>query len=207
MNIKVCGMRDAENIQAVAALGIDLMGFIFYDKSPRCVATVPPRTAAEAHVKRIGVFVDADARHIMHCLQANDLDGVQLHGHESADLCRQLRAAGCPLIIKAFSMASAADLAQTDRYQDVADLLLFDTKCEQHGGSGQSFNWQLLQAYQGQLPFLLSGGIGLHNSEQLLRFQHPRWWGIDLNSCFETQPAHKDVCRLQHFLERIGSIR
>lgn len=206
MIIKVCGMRDAENMQAVARLGIQLMGFIFYAKSPRFVGSVPQRSVAEANVKRIGVFVNADESYIQQCLQSNDLDGVQLHGNESPDFCRQLKASGCPLVIKALSIASAADLSLAEQYQDAADLLLFDTKCTGHGGSGQQFDWHILDGYHGALPFLLSGGIGLHNSEQLLRFQHPRWRGIDLNSCFETEPGHKDVARLQRFIDSIKSI-
>lgn len=229
MKIKVCGMRDAENIKAVSALGIDMMGFIFYPKSTRYVSminseagTMPDyseerlatmRAGAPAQHEqgplRVGVFVDDMPQNIVSRVVNYQLDYVQLHGHESVVMIENLKQTLMPdiapniKIIKAFGIASAADFEQCKPYEGVADLFLFDTQCPTKGGSGQHFNWQLLQAYKGQTPFLLSGGIGPDDADALLQIKHERMVGIDLNSRFETSPAMKDVEKLHTFIEKI----
>jgi len=188
--LKVCGMTDGENIREVESLGIDLMGFIFYEKSPRCVHQLPDYLPQQA--QRVGVFVDANYETIMDRASAFGLTFVQLHGHETPSFCAQLQANGLR-VIKAFSIAEASDLEPTGTYHGTCDYFLFDTKTATHGGSGQRFDWKVLAQYQGPTPFLLSGGIGLDSLEALHRFSHPALIGYDLNSRFETSPGVKDV--------------
>ena len=222
MIIKVCGMRDADNIRAVEQLDIDWMGFIFWRDSPRYVAQINSRagiipdyaqqslystasTAAKA-VKRVGVFVDDMPQNIVTRVYNYDLDIVQLHGSESAVMIENLRCTLHPdikpgiQIMKALSISSVADVEKTKEYLGYVDYFLFDTKTPLMGGSGTQFDWSVLRAYDGEVPFLLSGGIGPDDVERIKSFQHPRCAGIDLNSRFETAPAVKDVERLRRFL-------
>ena len=207
MITKVCGMCQAENVQAVAETGIQWMGFIFYAPSPRCLLRDPAEaervrqliTADTFRPKRVGVFVNQSQEEILELAQAYRLDYLQLHGHESPDFCYALHKRGYSLI-KAFSTATAEDLAHTADYADRVDYFLFDTKCAGYGGSGQRFDWNLLQSYQGETPFLLSGGIRPEMATDLQSFHHPRWAGIDLNSGFESAPGVKKAETLRSFL-------
>lgn len=200
ISVKVCGMRDAENIREVEALGIDLMGFIFWPKSSRYVSERPaymPQTA-----KRVGVFVNEDIKQVKRIAEEYSLDVIQLHGSESPDYIRQLGSVCGDTIatVKAFNIATAADLDATKSYEGIVDYFLFDTKTPIPGGSGVQFDWSLLADYVGQTPFLLSGGIGPDDAERVKTFQHPKCIGIDLNSRFEISPGLKDVEKLKKFL-------
>ena len=195
-------MRDAANIHAVAQLGVDLMGFIFYPKSPRYVERIPARTEADKNIHRVGVFVNADEEYIMQRVKAFDLDAIQLHGAESREYClqikRALEKAGKRIdLIKAISIKEVSDVQRYKDYVGVIDYLLFDTKCKMMGGSGIQFDWSVLDTYDGDIPFLLSGGIGPDDVERVRNFHHPKCIGIDLNSKFEIEPALKDVEKLK----------
>ena len=195
--VKVCGMTQGDNIREVEALGIDLMGFIFYEKSPRCVRQKPDYLPV--HAQRVGVFVDASYEEMALKAASFCLTYIQLHGHESPALCRELREAGFK-VIKAFAIAEAADLLLTENYHSTCDFFLFDTKTPAYGGSGQAFDWSVLANYHGDTPFLLSGGIGPESVEALKRFSHPALIGYDLNSKFETSPGRKEAKALDKFL-------
>lgn len=200
MIVKVCGMREAENIRAVEALGVDWMGFIFWEHSSRCVSQRPAYLPEKA--KRVGVFVDAPLDVVCQHVEAFGLDVVQLHGSESPAFLHDLRKAlaGDVLIVKAFSIATRDDLLQTSLYEGLADYFLFDTKAQLVGGNGRKFDWSVLAHYDGSTPFLLSGGIGPDDASRLSAFSHPRLAGIDLNSRFEISPALKNVELLKQFL-------
>lgn len=205
MRVKVCGMNFPDNVAAVDALGVDSLGFVFYPNSPRCVTT-PPEKLPPTRAKRVGVFVDQDEDEILSAVGRYGLDGVQLHGAESPDFCRRLRGSLPPgtLLVKAVCVASSEDLTAALAYEEVADGLLFDTRCATHGGSGRRFDWSLLSRYRGNLPFLLSGGLGPGDEERVRSFRHPRCLGVDLNSRFELSPGVKDVAALARFLRGIG---
>ena len=199
MKVKVCGMRMPNNITDVEALGIDWMGFIFYPPSPRYVAELPAYLPTTC--KRVGVFVNSSLPEIEQCIEQFGLQTIQLHGNESPELCQALRLKGME-VFKAFSIKCEEDVARTDSYIGSCDYLLFDTPCTEYGGSGRTFSWSLLNAYQGSTPFLLSGGIGIEQLEALKTFHHPAWAGIDLNSRFESSPGVKMVELLKEFLEK-----
>ena len=216
-------MRDADNIRAVAALGIDFLGFIFYPQSPRYTRKAIPETELIADTattarhddiecrkpQRVGVFVDEMPQTIITHIYNDQLGYVQLHGHELPEMIDNLKRTVIPdirhslKVIKAFSIAKPDDLLQTKAYEGVADLFLFDTPTESYGGSGKKFNWQMLQAYDGHTPFLLSGGIGPEDTDRIRTFEHPHCIGIDLNSRFETAPGIKDVEALRRFTEKL----
>ena len=221
--IKVCGMRDGENIRQVAALGVDWIGLIFYPKSPRNVTMIsthagiiPDRGSLSpltTHLSplRVGVFVDEMPQNIITRVVNFQLDLVQLHGHETPTMIRNLRATLDPDIrpgikfIKAISVGSRDDIAAYKTYEDCVDYFLFDTKCPTVGGSGNQFDWSVLAGYAGETPFLLSGGIGPDDAERVRAFHHPKCIGIDLNSRFETAPALKDISKLKQFIKKIRS--
>lgn len=210
MIVKVCGMREMENIRAVEALGVNWMGFIFWPKSSRYVSERPAYLPTKC--QRVGVFVDASVADIRQHVADYRLDIVQFHGHESPDDVRALRA-DCTfpvLIIKAFNIATAADLDATKPYEGIVDYFLFDTRATMPagspvgsvlpGGTGAQFDWNVLADYVGDTPFLLSGGIGPDDAHRIRAFQHPRCIGIDLNSRFELAPALKDINKLKEFI-------
>ena len=202
MIIKVCGMREAENIREVEALGIDLMGFIFWPKSKRYVAEPPQYLPTQ--VRKVGVFVDATLEDIRQHIQDYHLDIIQLHGHESPEFIAHLLALTPHLsLIKAFNIATAEDLTQTKPYEGIVDHFLFDTKAQLPGGSGEQFDWSVLSHYDGTTPFLLSGGIGPEDAERVKVFLTSKCIGIDLNSRFEIAPGLKDINKLRDFIKKI----
>lgn len=206
--IKVCGMREADNIRAVEEAGADWMGFIFCPASPRYVADVP--AYLPEHCLRVGVFVDADISDIAAKQEAFDLDIIQLHGHETPDFCTTLRVAlpeGISLM-KMLPIRTAEDLQQTDLYDEAVDLFLLEPKVKaagmsHYGGSGQHFDWRLLDSYHSPHPFLLSGGIGPDDASSLSQLKHPNLLGFDLNSRFELRPARKDADKIKTFIQTI----
>ena len=204
--IKVCGMRHADNIRQVEALGPDWMGLIFWPRSSRYVDRRPDYLPTRA--RRVGVFVDQPADEIVRIARDYRLDAIQLHGHETPADLNRLRAdlGTAPVLIKAFSISTAADLERTGDYDGAADYLLFDTKTPLAGGSGRQFDWRVLDAYHGTTPFLLSGGIGPDDTGRLAAFHHPRCIGIDLNSRFELEPGLKDVEKLKTFIKKIREL-
>ena len=217
--IKVCGLRDSENIRQVAALGIDWIGMIFWKKSPRNVTMIasnagiiPDRASLlppSSHQSplRVGVFVDEMAQNIITRIVNFKLDIVQLHGHETPTLIRNLRRTLSDIrpvkFMTAISVGSRDDIELYKNYTDCVDFFLFDTKCPSVGGSGQQFDWSVLEAYNGDKPFLLSGGIGPDDVERVLAFHHPKCIGFDLNSKFESEPGIKDINKLKQFLEQL----
>ena len=198
MIIKVCGMREPENIRAVEALGADWLGFIFWPASSRYVGSRPSYLPVKA--RRVGVFVDEQLERVREMACDYGLDYLQLHGKESPEYVAQLSQWK---VIKAISISGPEDLAACEDYEGRADYFLFDTKCMTVGGSGQHFDWSVLSAYKGNTPFLLSGGIGPNDAGSIKAFQHPRCVGIDLNSRFETVPGLKDIQKLKQFFQQL----
>ena len=198
-------MREAENIREVEALGIDMMGFIFWPKSSRYVSQRPDYLPKR--VKRVGVFVDENPEQVKRLADDYGLDYIQLHGHETPEVISYLRTPALPhpRIIKAFNISTAEDLIQTQPYEGLVDCFLFDAKGKSVGGNGEKFNWDVLDAYQGNTPFLLSGGIGPDDAERVNAFYHPKCIGIDLNSRFELAPGLKDVAKLKEFMYNLNT--
>ncbi|MDR0907129.1 MAG: phosphoribosylanthranilate isomerase [Rikenellaceae bacterium] len=203
MKIKVCGMREPHNMAQIARLKPDYMGFIFYARSPRFVGSLPPEAldVLAPDIQRIGVFVDAPETYILDMAERYRLDGVQLHGSESPDLCAHLRQKH--LVVKAFGVASEGDLRATVDYAGACDYFLFDTKTPAHGGSGQAFDHSILAAYTGDTPYFLSGGIGEADAASLREWHDDRCVGVDINSRFEHAPGVKDTEAVERFITKL----
>lgn len=198
-------MRDPENISGVCEAMPDYLGFIFYPESKRFVGTdfsyanlkMIPET-----IKKVGVFVNEIPGVVLKNCRCLDLDVVQLHGNEIPAYCRQIKQSGIT-VFKAFSISENFNFEILKAYSGVCDYFLFDTKGNLPGGTGLKFNWQLLQKYEGDTPFFLSGGIGPDDLEAIQKFSHPRLFGLDINSGFEISPALKNVEKVRKFISEI----
>lgn len=202
MIIKVCGMRDAQNIRDVESLRPDMMGFMCWNGSKRYVSGRPGYLP---DVCRVGVFVNPTIDEVVQKVRELGLNRIQLHGTETPELCRAIhKATGLP-IMKAIQVDSADDFVQCSAFEraDGVDMFLFDTKCSGWGGSGRSFDWSLLESYNDNKPFLLAGGIGLGMEKSIADIGHRQFAGIDLNSRFETEPGLKEINKLSVFINNI----
>lgn len=216
MKLKVCGMKFPENIEAVAQLKPDYLGFIFYKKSPRHFKGKMPEVPID--IKKVGVFVYSKLNKILNKALKYNLDAIQLHGEEDAVFCKKLKQALYDIqgeeriqnpveIIKVFSVGDTFDFSVLEEFEEVCDYFLFDTKGKKKGGNGIAFDWKLLEKYPIKKPFFLSGGIGLEEKKTLKDFflkDVSKWcYALDVNSKFEIKPGWKDVEKLQEFKNSI----
>ncbi len=193
-------MRDGENILAVEALGVDWIGFIFYPASKRYVDIIPSYLPKEA--KRVGVFVNESISTILEKSALFSLDIVQLHGDEPPKLCQELIDKQIK-VMKAFGVASTFPTEKIMQFEGSCNYFVFDTQTSSYGGSGRKFDWDILQNYQGNTPFLLSGGISSDDVSAIQDFSHPLCIGIDINSQFELSPTNKDIQSIQQFIKSL----
>ena len=203
--IKICGMREPENILAVAELKPDFIGFIFYPDSPRFAAEfLSPENLSKLapHITKTGVFVNADFDEIIGTVRKYSLDIVQLHGNETPELCRRLRDTGIA-VIKAINIKESSDFKICSQYINFTDYFLFDTATPAHGGSGHKFDWKILDRYRNGHPFFLSGGITHHDASNILKITNSSFIGVDLNSRFEIKPGLKDIEKLKIFISEL----
>lgn len=207
IRIKVCGMRDAQNIRQVAGLVPDYMGFIFYGPSPRYVGDdFRLKEEVPAHIVRVGVFVNASNDEIKRQSAAVGFDHVQLHGNESVQQAAALKEAGFR-VIKVFSIDDKFDFAATKEYSPVVDYFLFDTKGKLHGGNAQTFNWKVLQRYEQDVPFFLSGGISPENIHNIASLETMNLFALDVNSGVEESPGLKSLEKLKAVFDCVERIR
>jgi len=225
MKIKVCGMRNSDNITELVKLTPDYIGFIFYDKSKRFVADFPEIKIPKS-IKKVGVFVNETIEEITRKVVQYDLQAVQLHGDETPAFCRELKSKIChsaldaesienksemlnqvqhdkTQIIKAFAVGADFDFSKTTAYEKYCDLFLFDTKGKEYGGNGVKYDWNILRNYKGETPYLLSGGITENDVEVVKELQHSKFAGVDLNSGFEDVPAIKNIEKLNVFINKL----
>lgn len=201
MKIKVCGMKHPENIKALAELNPDYVGFICYGLSPRYIADL----SADAFdtlpdsVYKTAVFVNEDADKINILINQFGFNAVQLHGSESPEFCQALR--DKVIVFKAFGVDDDFDFTQLNDYKEFVDYFMFDTKTIGHGGSGETFNWGILDKYNLDVPFFVCGGLSLENVASVKEIKHPAFYGVDLNSRFETAPGLKDIEKLRNAFE------
>jgi phosphoribosylanthranilate isomerase len=208
MKIKICGMKYPENIKDIALLNPDYLGFIFYPESKRFVGDdfeLLDSGELTGNIKKVGVFVNESNAIIEKVVEQYSINSIQLHGNESPHQCQDLKEKGYN-VIKAFSITDRFDFSVLKEYELVTDYFLFDTQTTDYGGSGNSFNWQLLNQYNLSRPFFLSGGLGVHNIEQLLEFSHPMLHSYDFNSRLEIKPGLKDKELATLIIDKIKKI-
>lgn len=202
MKVKVCGMKQPANIRGLAEIGPDLLGLIFYERSPRYVNGLADDIVAEIpeNVHKVGVFVDAKLEYVLARVDRYGLDLVQLHGDERPGFCAAV--AGFVPVIKAFRVDDNFDFAVTVPYEKACDYFLFDAKGQAYGGNGIQFAWNLLDHYEGQTPFFLSGGLRPEDAPAARAFSHPQMAGVDINSGFEVAPGEKNLLSVKQFIEQ-----
>ncbi len=202
MIIKVCGLRDVANIHEVVDLGVDMIGLNFYKPSPRYVVLDSDSIGALVDVKvsKVGVFVNEEIEEVLRLVAEYGLDFVQLHGNESQSEVEQL--SKHVDVIRVIGVETEEDLLKA--YENVGEkYVLFDKKSPLYGGTGIKFDWELLNFYQGEVPFLLAGGIGPNDITSLQAIENKLFAGVDLNSKFEIEPANKDIDLLQVFIKQL----
>ncbi len=208
MKVKVCGMRNRENIREITACKPDLLGFIFYPSSkryvgdrfdPRLLRKIPP------YIYKVGVFVDESPEKIVQLIERYNLDIVQLHGDEDVKVVSALKAKRIS-IIKSFRVDEHFDFNLTEPFLPFCDFFLFDSKTDSYGGSGVKFPWANLDKYKFQKPFFLSGGIGIEDIEAISAVKHPGLYGVDINSRFEISDGYKDVFLVGEFINKVKLI-
>jgi phosphoribosylanthranilate isomerase len=205
MKIKVCGLKDPDNIKAISALTPDYMGFICYALSPRFITDMPANAIEflPASINKTAVFVNENESNINLLIDKFKFDTIQLHGNESPEFSNSFR--GRVKVIKAFGLNSDFDFNRLNDYADKVDFFLFDTKTELHGGSGKSFDWSILDNYKLEVPFFLSGGLSPENLEEVQQINHPQFYGVDLNSRFEIAPGLKDIKKLKQAFNMLNT--
>lgn len=199
-------MRESQNILALAELQPDLIGFIFYEKSARFTGEILDKKTLKnlpKNIQKTGVFVNESFEEVVEIWKEYGLDFVQLHGKETVEFCEKLKKEGLK-IIKVFSVDNLFEFTETINFEDFADYFLFDTKAEGgYGGHGKAFDWNILDKYEGNTPFLLAGGISLENLGDLDKIKNKHFVGIDVNSKFELSPANKDIEALKELFGKI----
>lgn len=210
-------MKYQENMEAVAALKPDYLGFIFYEKSPRNFDEDIPELPTT--IKKTGVFVDATIDFVIQKVKKYDFKVIQLHGNESSQYCKDLQSelerfseiesTVAIEVWKVFSIKDQFDFEILQPYEGIVDYFLFDTKGKEKGGNGYTFDWSILNNYPSKTPFILSGGIGLDKIEkvkEILKTDLPIY-AIDVNSKFETAPGLKNIEELEIFKEELNRMR
>lgn len=205
MRLKVCGMRELENISALSELDPNYIGFIFWSESSRFVDKKTP--PLDKKIIKTGIFVDATFDYILAKIKDHQLDAVQLHGQESCSYCNVIKDYGLK-VIKSFSIKNTFDFNTLEDYENSCDYYLFDTKGKLPGGNGFAFDWKILNEYPSQKPFFLSGGIGVDNLNEIKKLVKTKLpiHAIDVNSKFETAPGNKNIELLKKFKKEIDEL-
>ncbi len=206
--IKICGLSTPEAIDAAIEGGATHMGMIFFEKSPRHVAT-QKATELSAHagnrICKVAVSVNADDAYLDEIVKAANPDMLQLHGKESLDRVAEVKARyGLP-IMKAIAVRDAADLELAKTYIGAVDLFLFDAKppkgSKLPGGNGVAFDWEIMDQWSPDVPYMLSGGLDAENVEEALSQSATK--AVDVSSGVESAPGRKDVQLIREFLKII----
>ncbi len=209
MRIKVCGMTRVGQIRELEEIGVSFAGFIFYPKSPRFVEkfglAATDLKKARISINRVGVFVNASEQEILRTVDEWRLHMVQLHGDETPKFCENI--SNHITTIKAFRLGEGMNVDwKIYPYKDAVDMYLFDTVGVNYGGTGQQFDWKILEGTKIVKPFFLSGGIGPGDDEQVKQFagQHTELFSVDINSRFEDSPGVKNMQAIRTFYQRLN---
>ena len=205
MKLKVCGLTKMDQIQELVSLNTDFLGFIFYEKSPRFVLNhLSLEEISEInHQGKVGVFVNETVEKISEISEKAKLSFIQLHGDEDEKFILQLRQilGNNIKIIKVIRIGNQSfdELQKTINQQpSTVNYLLFDTDSKAFGGTGKTFDWQILNEIEIPIPYFLSGGISLENIHQLSTINHQPL-ALDINSKFETEPGIKNLEKIKTF--------
>lgn len=209
--IKICGLSTPESIDAAIAGGATHIGLIFFEKSPRNVS-VEKAARLSAHagdrVIKVAVSVNAEDEFLAEIVKTVKPDVLQLHGSETPDRVSQVQKRfGLP-VIKAVAIRDAQDLEKAQAYASVADGLLLDAKAPEGsqlpGGNGVAFDWDIMDQWPENVPYILSGGLHMDNVADALRKTGTN--AIDVSSGVESEPGQKDINRIEKFLSQVNQV-
>ena len=214
MKLKVCGLTKLDQIQELISLNVDFLGFIFYEKSPRFVLNHLSLEGISAinHQGKVGVFVNETIEKIVEISEKSNLNFIQLHGDEDEEFVKKLRLSLSKniKIIKVIRIGNdfekfKNEISKISNLKSQISNLLFDTDSKAFGGTGKTFDWQILNEIEIPKPYFLSGGISLENIHQLSTInQQPL--ALDINSKFETEPGSKDLEKIKNFTQIVNKI-
>lgn len=209
MRIKICGITQPSQGQAIAQLGATMLGFICVHQSPRYVRPFQIQAVIKklpTTVRCVGVFANASLLEIEQVLKQTELTGIQLHGDESPRFCHQVKQRFSHLeLIKAFRIKTSQSLKTIPTYFDEVDTLLLDAH-HPHllGGTGHTLDWEILKEFNPPLPWLLAGGLTSDNIKQYLTRLYPT--GIDLSSGVERSPGDKNLTKIAELFALLKDI-
>jgi phosphoribosylanthranilate isomerase len=205
--VKICGLSSMATLAAALRAGADMVGFVFFERSPRFVGLDHARDlAAQARgaARIVALSVDPSDRMLAAIVRATAPDFLQLHGAESVERVAEIRASFAVPVIKAIGVAGAADLGRANAYAEAADWLLIDAKppagAALPGGNGVAFDWRIARSFAPGRPWLLSGGLDPDNVAEAIARSGAR--GVDVSSGVESAPGVKDVARIASFVAR-----
>jgi phosphoribosylanthranilate isomerase len=208
MKIKVCGITQADQLKQLDGLGVDYAGLIFFRQSSRYMLDKLMTTDVKnlsLNLKKVGVFVNASEEDITTQVELYGLDLVQLHGDETPAFCKHI--SSHVSVIKAFRITKYNEQNidwLVKPYEEVCDYYLFDTNRKgAYGGTGEQFDWKILNDKIINKPFFLSGGIGSADVEKVKAFHHPFLYAVDINSMVETEPGIKDMEQVKLFVQEL----
>jgi phosphoribosylanthranilate isomerase len=203
--VKICGLSTALTLDAALEAGADMVGFVFFSKSPRHIDWATARALGRqvaGRAKIVALSVDADDETLRRIVDALSPDLMQLHGSETPARVKEIGELFARPTMKAIGVATRADLAAAAAYEGVADILLIDAKPPKDaalpGGNGRPFDWRLTQDFHAPLPWLLSGGLEPDNVEAAIALSGAR--GVDVSSGVERAPGVKDPARIRAFV-------
>lgn len=207
--IKVCGITSAEDAKEAIRVGVDAIGFIFVESSPRYISPEKAKeivTQLPPFIHFVGVFVDKDPIEVEEIIEYCGLTYVQLHGSEDAEYCRKLAHAATPCrLIKAFRVGPESKTADFTQYESSVKGFLLDTYVEgQEGGTGKPFDWSITASLGLQLPVILAGGLNPDNVCEAVRTVRP--FAIDINSGVELEPGKKDITKLHSLIKSVAVV-
>ena len=203
MKLKVCGMREEDNLLQLIDLQPHFIGLIFHKNSSRNVTEAINISTPES-ISLTGVFVDESEEFILEKVDQYNLKAIQLHGNESPEFCKKMQDKGLN-VLKAFNINDKFDFSTIETYHGHCAYFLFDAFGKKAGGNGITFNWELLANYNGTTPFLLSGGIDGDMARRIKKINHPLFKGVDINSKFELKPGLKDIEKIKLFKQKLES--
>jgi len=198
-------MKYKRNLYRVADLKPDYLGFIFFPGSPRYMRNrlrPPDLSSLTSSIKKVGVFVNETRENLMRLAKSYQLDVVQLHGRENPGYCKFLQKKGLE-VWKAVGLETPFNFDDLEPFEECCSHFLFDKKTVLYGGSGEKFEWDVLNRYRLETPFFLSGGLAPGDVRLIHSISHDRLAGVDLNSGFETGPGVKDIILLETFIKKI----
>lgn len=208
LQVKLCGFKRQEDIEFAAKFPIDFMGFIFYEKSPRNVdlnniAAITKNIPQ--NIKKVAVIVDASNDEIAKIIKELKPNFLQLHGSESLKRTIEIKTLFQISIIKAFRISDENDLNKTKEFEDISDYFLFDAKVgDLKGGTGKSFDWNILKNFKTSKKWFLSGGINADNLLPAIKTSNAKM--VDLSSAIEKEKGIKSKELIEEFMAKIAEI-